>query len=131
MSQGSRLVLITAAIALAAGPRLAPAQTVITWNDRTFNGGVFVTPVPGAPFSARVDQVITQVPGGGSPFQRKTMAMIARDSRGRIHNEIRTILPASNLHEPTLWVIHLYDPDTHADLLLNQMTRIAQHLTWS
>jgi len=130
MSQGSRWVLIIT-LSFAAGLRFASAQTVITWNDPTFNGGVFVTPVPGVPFSGRVDQVITQVLGDGSSFQRKTMAVIARDSRGRIHNEIRSILPASNSHEPTLRVIHLYDPDTHADLLVNLMTRIAQQRVFS
>ena len=131
MSQGSRLVLITAAIAFAGGLRLAPAQTVVTWNDPSFNGGVYVTPVPGVPFSGRVNQLITRVLGDGSSLQRKTMEIIARDSRGRIHNEIRTILPASNPHDPTLRVIHLYDPDTHADLLMNQMTRIAQQRVFS
>lgn len=131
MSQGSRLVFITVTISLAAGLSTAAAQTVISWNDPTSNGGVFVTPVPGVPFSGRVDQVITQVLGDGSSYQRKTMAIIARDSRGRIHNEIRTILPVSNSHEPTLRVIHIYDPDTRADLLLNGMTRIAQQRVFS
>jgi len=126
MFKGSRLVLVILTICFAAGLRFAPAQTVVSWNAPTFNGGVFVTPVPGAPFSGRVEQVITQILGDGSSFQRKTTAVIARDSLGRIHNEIRTILPASATREPALRVIHLYDPSTRADLLLNLSTHIAQ-----
>jgi hypothetical protein len=91
-----------------------------------FSGGVFVTPVPNAPFSAEVDQAMTQVLSDGSTFQRKTSALIARDGQGRIHNERREVLPASSTQEPVILSVHIYEPETRLNTFLNPHTHIAR-----
>jgi len=40
------------------------------------------------------------------------MREIARDSRGRIHNESRTLLPTSSSETPKVESVHIYDPAT-------------------
>ena len=108
------------------------AVHVSTAQDRAmssapaFSGGVFVTPVPRAPFSAQVDQSITQVLKDGSSFRRKTAALIARDSHGRIRNESREVLPASSTRKPVILSIHIYDPETRLNTFLNPYTHIAR-----
>ncbi len=90
-----------------------------------FSGGVFVTPVPGAPFSAEAEQEMMQVLKDGSPFRRKTSALIARDSQGRIRNERHEVMPASSPRKPTVFSVHIYDPATRLSTFLNPGTHIA------
>jgi hypothetical protein len=107
----------------------ARAQDRAMSSAPAFNGGVFVTPVSGAPFSAVVEQSMTQILKDGSSFQRKTSAVIARDSQGRIHNESREVLPASSNRQPILLSIHIYDPETRLNTFLNSYTHIARQRT--
>jgi len=72
--------------------------------------GVFVTPVPNAPFSATVHLERTQIQPDGSAVQLWSVREIARDDRGRIYNEFRPLVPASVKDVPPVTVIHLYDP---------------------
>lgn len=94
------------------------------WNPA--GGGVFVTPVPGIPFSGAVEQQMMQVLKDETVFERKTAAFISRDSRGRIHNETREVLPASSSRKPALLSIHIYDPETRLNTFLNPFTRLAR-----
>jgi len=94
-----------------------------------FNGGVFVTPVPGVPFSALAEQEMTQILKDGTSFQRKTSALIARDVQGRIHNESREVLPISSSRQPMLLRIHIYDPYTRLNTFLDVHTHIARQST--
>ena len=55
--------------------------------------GVFVTPVPNAPFSATVDIVSHQLMPDGTTQVRTTVNQIARQSSGRIYNERRRLVP--------------------------------------
>ena len=55
--------------------------------------GLFLTPVPNAPFSAVVNVERTVVRPDGLVEQLKSVREIARDSIGHIHNESRTMLP--------------------------------------
>jgi hypothetical protein len=96
-----------------------------------FNGGVFVTPVPGVPFSGFAEQEMSQVLKDGTSFQRKTAAFIARDFQGRIHNESRQVLPVSSTREPAVLSVHIYDPATHLNTYLNPFTHIARQSTLS
>jgi hypothetical protein len=72
----------------------------------------FLTPVPNAPFSAVVNIERTIVHKDGSVTQFKSTRQVARDMRGRIHNELRTLLPISSTDTSVLLNIHLYDPQT-------------------
>jgi hypothetical protein len=105
---------------------VSTAQDRAMSSTPAFNGGVFVTPVPGAPFSAEVDRSMTQVLKDGSLFQRKTAALIARDSQGRIRNESHEVLPATSTRRPTILLVHIYDPETRLSTILNPYAHIAR-----
>jgi hypothetical protein len=89
-------------------------------------GGVFVTPVPGAPFSATVDIVSKEKLPDGSLNIRTTTARIARDSAGRIYNERRQLVSASFKGEPALLSALIYDPNTRLSTFLNPDDHLAR-----
>jgi hypothetical protein len=120
------LIVIAVLVPLFVVTHVSTAQDRAMSSAPAFSGGVFVTPVPGAPFSAEVDQFMTQVLKDGSSFQRKTAAVIARDSQGRIHNESHEVLPASSMRKPAILSIHIYDPETRLNTFLNPSTHIAR-----
>jgi hypothetical protein len=109
--------------------RVTNAQDGAMSSAPAFSGGVFVTPVPGAPFSAVAEQDIRQVLKDGSSFERKTSALIARDSQGRIRNERHEVLPSSSTRKPLLLSIHIYDPETRLNTYLNPYTHMARQST--
>ena len=84
---------------------------------------VFVTPIPNAPFSGVVNVERSFVQPDGSVVNYKTIRNISRDSRGRVHNESRTFVPASSAETPRVVRIHLYDPQTRISTLLNPKER--------
>jgi len=98
-------------------------------SSPAFGGGVFVTPVPGAPFSAVAVQEMKQVLKDRTSFERKTAALIARDSQGRIHNESHEVLPMTSTQEPALLSVHIYDPETRLSTYLNPYTHVARQRT--
>jgi len=59
----------------------------------------------------------------GSIANFKTIRDIGRDSRGRIHNESRELVPVSNTKTPQVLRIHLYDPKTRISTMLNPQER--------
>src|ERR1700749_1821266 len=73
---------------------------------------IFVTPIPNAPFSAVVNVERSILRQDGTVVNLKTVRAIHRDSRGRIYNEYRTLLPASSSETPQVTHILLYDPQT-------------------
>jgi hypothetical protein len=72
----------------------------------------FVTPIPNAPFSGVVNIERTMVRKDGSVMQFKSTRKVARDTRGRIHNEFSMLIPVSSTDTPEVLHIHLYDPQT-------------------
>jgi hypothetical protein len=72
----------------------------------------FLTPIPNEPFSGVVNIERTLVRRDGSVMQLKSTRAVARDTRGRIHNEFRAFIPISDTNTPPLMRIHLYDPQT-------------------
>jgi hypothetical protein len=126
MSRNRSLVIGAVILSFALGFYVAEAQDRAMSSAPAFSGGVFVTPVSGAPFSAMAVQEMTQALKDGSSFRRKTAALIARDSQGRIHNESHEVVPASSNREPPLLSIHIYDPDTRVNTFLNPYTHIAR-----
>ena len=73
---------------------------------------IFITPVPNAPFSAVVEVERSWTHTDGSVASFKTTRDIARDTRGRIHNERRGLVRASDTKTPPLLRVHVYDPQT-------------------
>jgi hypothetical protein len=84
---------------------------------------VFVTPIPNAPFSGVVNVERSLVQPDGSVLNFKTIRDIGRDSRGRIHNESRTLVPVSSAETPRVLRVHLYDPQTRISTMLNPKER--------
>jgi hypothetical protein len=84
---------------------------------------IFLTPIPNAPFSAVVDVQRTVIRPDGTVFNLKSKHDIARDGRGRIHNERRALVPANSTDTPELEYIHLYDPQTRVSTEINVRQR--------
>ena len=84
---------------------------------------IFVTPVPGAPFSGVVNVERSALRPDGSVANLKSIRNIARDGHGRIHNESRTMIPVSSTAAPVLIRIHLYDPQTRISTYLDPQNR--------
>ena len=95
---------------------------------RIFIPGVFVTPVPGAPFSGLVEIVSKETLPDGSVNIRRTVNHIARSSTGVIYNERRRLAPPSLQGEPPLLSSHIYDPQTRLSTFLNPETHIARQM---
>jgi hypothetical protein len=95
---------------------------------QTIVPGVFVTPVPGVPFSAVVDIQTTVVLDNGQTAMRRGTASIARDSAGRIYNERRMLVPVTYKGVPDLLSIHLFDPQTRRSIFLNPNTHVAREM---
>jgi hypothetical protein len=74
--------------------------------------GIFITPVPDAPFTGviKVDRTIVQPDGKIQSL--KTIRDTARDSRGRIYNVFRALVPADFAGTPPTIRVHFYDPQT-------------------
>jgi hypothetical protein len=74
--------------------------------------GIFITPVPDAPFTGviKVDRTIVQ--SDGKVESLKTIRDTARDSRGRIYNVFRALVPADFSGTPPTIRVHFYDPQT-------------------
>jgi hypothetical protein len=107
------------------------AQEGATQNPPPYRGvqthvdGVFVIPVPNVPLTAVAEVESTQVLDDGSSVSKKTFNNIARDSRGRIYNERRSMVPATSNATPELISFHIYDPTTRLDTFLNPETHLA------
>jgi hypothetical protein len=95
------------------------ALATIAFATLALGQDIFVTPVPNAPFSATIDVQRTFVQPEGGVVQVKTLRQIARDSRGRIHNENRELLPIASSGAPSIRRIHLYDPETRISTILD------------
>ncbi len=90
--------------------------------------GVFVPPVSGVPFTAAVMIHSSQLLPDGSTETRVSQATIARDSRGRILNERRALMPEGFKGMPPLLSSHIFDPATRISYFMNPMTMIAREM---
>ncbi len=132
------LLALTSAVASAqAPPPAAPSRTEALSAQSLpplYRGvevhipGIFITPVPNAPFTAKVQIVSQERLPNGSVRIRKTVNHIARQSSGRIYNERRELLAPGNEAEPRLISAHIYDPSTRLSTFLNPRTHIAQDI---
>jgi hypothetical protein len=89
-------------------------------------GGIFVTPVPNAPFSATVDIVSKEKLPDGSLNIRTSVAHIARDNGGRIYNERRELVSPEYKGDPMLLSALIYDPATRTSTFLNPFDHLAR-----
>ena len=91
--------------------------------------GIFLTPVPNAPFSASVKIVSHEKLSDGTEHVVMTMNHIARASSGVIYNERRSLVPVTFTGEPRLLEGHIYDPSSRRSIFLDPYTRLARETT--
>jgi hypothetical protein len=89
------------------------------------NRGVFVTPIPDAPLLAVVDTQSALILKDGTTSNQKTLSAIARDRQGRIFNERRSMVPASDTEAPPILSIHIYDPQTRTNTFIDPRQKVA------
>lgn len=88
--------------------------------------GIFVTPVPGAPFTAEAEIVSHDKLPNGTEHITMTRDHIARGSSGIIRNERRRMMPGGYQGEPQLLSVHLYDPSSRTSTFFDPMTHVAR-----
>ena len=79
-------------------------------NVRTQIQGIDIPSIPNMPFSARVVVTWDQPLIGGGTLSRTYYTLVARDSQGRVHREIRDFVPANSNVEPRLRSFAIMDP---------------------
>lgn len=85
---------------------------------------IFVTPVANAPFTGIINVERSVVERDGTIQYLKTFREIGRDSRGRIFNQYRTLIPISEAGTPLVTRVLLYDPQTRTSTLLFSQQRM-------
>jgi hypothetical protein len=124
-----RRFFLSAALLFAALPVLSAQQTAVSPAPPSRSvtvSGISVAPLPGAPFSATAVIENERTLRDGSVHVMRTIALIARDSRGRVHNERRRFMPESFHGSPPLMLLRLFDPQTRFRTLCDPVTRIAR-----
>ena len=74
--------------------------------------GIFVVPIPNAPFVAIFTAELTRTDPDGASVHLKGSRSFARDSQGRIYKEIRSLAPFTDSSTPPLLMTVIYDPQT-------------------
>jgi hypothetical protein len=96
---------------------------------QTYIPGIFITPVPNAPFAAKVEIISHDLLPDGTVNIRTTINHIARSSSGRIYNERRRLVPVNFKGDPALLSGHIYDPSSRLNIFYDPSTRIARETT--
>lgn len=124
----SFLQLITTLVVVGTAVLPAPAQEVppLYRGPTTQVHGVYVTPIAGVPFSAVVVIESKRALSDGAMETRRSQALIARDSRGRIRNEMHVMVPDDFTGIPPLISAHIFDPETRISYFLDPGTMIAR-----
>jgi hypothetical protein len=90
---------------------LAAAQTASPDGKiHTQIEGISIPAIPDAPFTAKVTVMWDEPLVGGGTLSRKYYTMVARDSQGRVHREIRDFVPSTSNAEPRLRSFIIADP---------------------
>jgi hypothetical protein len=105
---------------------LAVPAMILSQEATPLMNGVFVTPVPNAPFTATVEFQSTKALAGGTTQRFKTVNNIARDAHGRIYNERRRLVPVTFTGTPELLSGHIFDPETRINIFLNPSQHVAR-----
>jgi hypothetical protein len=88
--------------------------------------GLTVPPTAGNPFSATVVVEDQRPMPDGSVETMRTIAIIARDSKGRTHNERRRFMPEAFHGSPSLMETRIYDPQAHIRFICDPATHTAR-----
>src|SRR5580704_7407408 len=74
---------------------------------------IFISPLTGAPFQANLDTEWTKHLPDGTTTTVKNHRLIVRDSKGRIYQERRTLVPQGGSQESRVFRIEISDPAKH------------------
>jgi hypothetical protein len=77
--------------------------------------GLFVNPVPNAPFTATVQILSSQKLSDGSTIALRLVNHIARDAKGRTYGEGRHFVANDFKGDPPIDAIYIYDPTTRVE----------------
>ena len=116
----------------------AAGQTTLTQtvNPPPYNGaresvdGAHINAIPSDSFSARVELDTAQTLADGSIVEHHTFNLIARDFRGRTHNEFRQWNDPATGAEGKLTYALIYDPDTRMRTYLYPQARLARQYVY-
>jgi TonB family protein len=112
-----------------ASPQNVPAPP--NTATRGIIDGVRLKAIPGASFSARAKFESMQTLADGSTLAHHTFNIIARDSRGRTHNEFRQWNDPVTGAEGKLTYAILYDPDTRTRTYLYPAGHVARQYVFA
>ena len=104
----STLLGLSLCIAFAAVPAIS--QEVAVGGVRAHIEGIAIPPIADAPFTAKVVVTWNEPLVGGGIVSRKYYTLVARDSQGRVHREMRGFVPADSAEEPPLRSFTILDP---------------------
>lgn len=125
------------ALAIATLTVLAPKNPLFGAQDPVNNtpvlgletpqvGQVFqLPPAARTPFTATVEFETTQTLSDGSVVTHRSTSFVARDSKGRTRNELRSSMDAGTGLQPETLQVILYDPETKLRTTLSPRTRTA------
>jgi hypothetical protein len=114
------------ALFLLACPILLAAQNTSPTGRQTSVNGISIPDVPGKPFSATLVLEFEGIWPDGSSEIRRTINLIARDSQGRTHNEVRRLMPQYFHGSPELMSVRLFDPLTRIRIVCDPSLHIAR-----
>jgi len=114
------------AVILLAIPVSQAAQDAAPAGRANNDSGISLTDVPGKPFSATVVLEFERIWPDGSSEIRRTINLIARDTQGRTHNEVRRLMPEYFHGSPELMSVRLFDPLTRIRTVYDPALHIAR-----
>lgn len=95
----------------------------------TIRGSITIPDIPGEPFSATAVVEVQLYFPDGSVQTRRTISLLARDSQGRTHNEVRRLMPENFHGSPELLSLRLFDPLTRIRMVCDPALHIARQQT--
>jgi hypothetical protein len=97
-------------------------------NRPTSLSGITVSAIPGSPFSATVVIESRRYWSEDYTEVRRSINLIARDSKGRTHNEQRRLMPESFHGSPQLYAVRIFDPETRTLTVYDPVGHLARRL---
>lgn len=131
MNHWTKLLFVTA-LAAAASIHVLAQQAALEAQRAPDGGttqhidGIFIPPVPHAPFSAKVPVETSHALPDGTVENRKFYSIVARDSSGRVHNENRRIVPADSTEEPPVNYYIFTDPEAQTRTFCYPATHVCR-----
>jgi hypothetical protein len=125
MPRSRRNLAVSLAVLLLAMQPASAGNADAPTADALLNG-INIPPIPGQPFSATVVIESQHFDDDGNPFVRRTINLVARDAKGRTHNESRRLMPEFYHGSPPLTWVRLFDPATSTRIAYYPALHIAR-----